>query len=344
MAEAETIQLSKFDIDEYLRDGDATVAACTDAKAVADEIHEQGYDNIFLLGIGGTYDELEMVRYFMNKYSEVEVHLINAAEFNVLGSNRLKKNSLVVTASASGDTKEIVRAVDTIVNQGIRVIAFTRKETPLGKLATKVIAAPVATGRCDFTYLLFDAFALRLLNLRGDFDRYDDFIAQTKSIFHDLVDIRIKFEPRAEEIARQFAHEPYTIFIASGALWGENVLFSMCVLEEMQWIRTRAVTSAEFFHGTLELVEPGVPVILTKGEDECRELDNRVETFCRHYTDKFAVIDTAEYAIDGLDSEFRPLVSPMIAAATLHERLSKHYESETKHNLAYRRYYRQFSY
>ena len=75
-------------------------------------------------------------------------------------------------------------------------------------------------------------------------------MAQTKNLFQDLVDIRIKFEPKAEQIAKQFAEEPYTIFIASGALWGENVLFSMCVLEEMQWIRTRAVTSAEFFHGT----------------------------------------------------------------------------------------------
>lgn len=344
MAELEKVQLLNFDIDQYLKDGDATVAACAQAKVAADAINEQGYENIFLLGIGGTYDQLDMVRYFMNKYSEVEVHLVNAAELNALGHNRLKKNSVVVTASASGDTKEIVKAVENLTAEGIRVVAFTREETPLGKLASTVVSAPVTTGRCEFTYLLFDAFALRLLNLRGDFDRYDDFIDQTKNVFRDLVDIRVKFEPKAEQIAKDFAEEPYTIFIASGALWGENVLFSMCVLEEMQWIRTRAVTSPEFFHGTLELVEPGVPVILTKGEDECRELDNRVEAFCRQYTDKFAVIDTAEYAISGLDGEFRPLVSPMIAATTLHERLSKHYERITKHNLAYRRYYRQFTY
>ena len=227
MAELEKVQLLNFDIDQYLKDGDATVAACAQAKAVADEIHEQGYENIFLLGIGGTYDELDMVRYFMKKYSEVEVHLVNAAELNVMGDNRLKKDSVVVTASASGDTKEIVKAVENITAQGIRVVAFTREDTPLGKLATTVISAPVATGRCDFTYLLFQAFALRLLNLRGDFDRYDDYMAQTKNLFQDLVDIRIKFEPKAEQIAKQFAEEPYTIFIASGALWGENVLFSM---------------------------------------------------------------------------------------------------------------------
>lgn len=344
MTETENIQLIKFDIDEYLRDGDATIAKRAEVESVADQIHDQGYENIFLLGIGGTYDELDMVRYFMNKYSELEVHLINAAEFNVMGNNRLKPNSVVVTASASGDTKEIVQAVKTIVGQGIRVVAFTRSETPLGQLATTVIEAPVVTGRCDFTYMLFDVLALRLLNRRGEFDGYDRFLAQTTNIFHDLVDIRIKFEDKADAIAKAYAHEPYTIFVGSGALWGETVLFSMCILEEMQWVRTRAVTSAEFFHGTLELVEPGVPVVLLKGEDECRELDNRVEMFCERYTDKLTVIDTAEYAIDGLDDEFRPLISPIIATATMHERLSKHYECYTKHNLNYRRYYRQFTY
>lgn len=118
----------------------------------------------------------------------------------------------------------------------------------------------------------------------------------------------------------------------------------MCILEEMQWVRTRAVSSPDFFHGTLELVEPGVPVFLFKGEDECRALDNRVEKFCREHTDKLVVIDTAEYAIDGLDPKFRVLVSPMILTALTTERLSRHYETYTRHNLQYRRYYRQFDY
>ncbi len=37
-------------------------------------------------------------------------------------------------------------------------------------------------------------------------------------------------------------------------------------LEEMQWKRTRPVSSAEFFHGALELLEKDVPLILVKGE------------------------------------------------------------------------------
>ena len=56
------------------------------------------------------------------------------------------------------------------------------------------------------------------------------------------------------------------------------------------------------------------------------------------------VVDTAEYAIDGLDPEFRFIVSPMILTALVTERLASYYETYTKHNLAYRRYYRQFEY
>ena len=52
-----------------------------------------------------------------------------------------------------------------------------------------------------------------------------------------------------------------------------------------------------------------------KGEDECRKLDNRVEAFAKRFTDNLVVVDTAEYAIDGLDPEFRFIVSPMILTA-----------------------------
>lgn len=95
-----------------------------------------------------------------------------------------------------------------------------------------------------------------------------------------MLDIRKRFEPRAEELARKYALTDYTMFIGSGALWGETILYSMCLLEEMQRKRIRHITSHDFFHGTLELLEPGVPVFLFMGEDECRALDERDALIC----------------------------------------------------------------
>ncbi|MDB1837964.1 SIS domain-containing protein, partial [Collinsella aerofaciens] len=117
--------------------------------------------------------------------------------------------------------------------------------------------------------------------------------------------------------------------------------------EEMQWKRTRYITSADFFHGTLELVEPGVPVFLFMGEDENRKLDERVRAFLTRGvtgdTD-INIIDTAEFAIPGLDDEFRVIVSPWILTVLVTDRLARYYETVTKHNLKYRRYYHQFDY
>ena len=56
------------------------------------------------------------------------------------------------------------------------------------------------------------------------------------------------------------------------------------------------------------------------------------------------IIDTAEFAIPGLDDEFRVIVSPWILTVLVTDRLARYYETVTKHNLKYRRYYHQFDY
>lgn len=342
--EKEKVLLPKFDTAQYLKDGKRVYEMREEVERVADAVHKKGYKNIFLLGIGGTWAELAPIKYVMDKYTDADVFLVNAAEINTFPPKKLTQESVVITASASGDTKEIVEAVDWITRDGISVVAFTKPETPLGKLAQTVINANVTTGQCEYSYLLFDLLALRLLFNRGEFPKYERFADQMKNIFKNLVEIREQFDAKAEAIAREYYNEPYNIWVGSGALWGETYLFSMCILEEMQWVRTKSVTSPEFFHGTLELVEKGVPVFLLKGEDEFRKLDNRVENFARQITDKLVVVDTAEYALDGVDNEFRFIVSPMIATSLLTERLASYYETYTKHNLNYRRYYRQFDY
>ena len=137
------------------------------------------------------------------------------------------------------------------------------------------------------------------------------------------------------------------IITGAGNVWPEAFYYGMCILEEMQWIRTRPVHASDFFHGTLELLEPGVPVFLFMGEDECRALDERVRAFLTSGVtgdEDYVIIDTAEYAIPGLDDDFRVIVSPWILSVLTTDRLSRNYELVTKHNLKYRRYYHQFDY
>lgn len=345
MAEVtEKVGLIKFDEAGYLKEGTAVYAQRKEVENVADELAKEGYSNIFLLGMGGTEFELEQFVYFIKRLSKASVYAANAADINIVHPNELTKDSLVITASASGDTVEIVKAAKWMKEEGIRVVAFTKHEGNLGKIASHVIERNAVTGQCEYSYLLEAFLIYRLLYHRGEFPNYDRFADQLKDTFKNLVGIRKCFEDKADDFAKQLYDKPLTIFTGSGPLWGETLLFSMCILEEMQWRRIRPVTSSQFFHGTLELVQSDVPVFIIKGEDEYRAEDQRVEDFCLKINAPHVVFDTKEFAFDGLDPEFRVLVSPWIATALLTERLAVHYEVYTKHNLQYRRYYRQFAY
>ena len=353
MSETEKVEIMHFDQEGYLKEGAELVEIGDRMEAIADKVANEGYDAIFLLGVGGTWDEFMQLEYLMKKYGDknLEVYLIHAAEFNVAGHKRMTNRSVTVTSSESGTTPEIIEAIGKIKGIGARVIAMADPESKIGQAVGVENCVKMASdhggGGCEGSYYLADRFGLKILERRGSFPRYKEFVEQTTNIWADLVDARKKFEPQAEEIAKKYALAPYTMFIGSGALWGETILFAMCILEEMQWKHTRYISSADFFHGTLELVEPGVPVILFKGEDEYRKLDNRVEAFLksgRTADQDVVVVDTAEYATPGLDEEFRPIVSVWILTSLITDRLSAHYEMVTKHNLNYRRYYHQFDY
>jgi fructoselysine-6-phosphate deglycase len=98
---------------------------------------------------------------------------------------------------------------------------------------------------------------------------------------------------------------------------------------------------AEFFHGTLELLEKEVPLFLVKGEKWGAGADER---FAEKITDHLVVIDPRDYPLNGIDDAFRWIMAPCVVSTLLVDRLAAHFEHHTGHDLNIRRYYRQFDY
>jgi fructoselysine-6-phosphate deglycase len=178
---------------------------------------------------------------------------------------------------------------------------------------------------------------------RGEFEGFPEWAENMRALPAALVAAKRAFEPDAERIADAIKDEKYLIVSGAGATWPEAFYYGMCILEEMQWIRTRPVHASDFFHGTLELVEKDVGILLLKGEDEYRPLVERVEAFARRYTENLTVIDTVTSALPGIATSIRPLSSPIVLA-TLLERVSAHLEVKRAHPLTTRRYYKRVEY
>lgn len=333
----------KFDEAKYLKLSEETVAQRAVIESAADAVSEQGFENIFFISSGGSAAIMIPYERTIKRLSTIPVFLELAGEVILEGNKQLGKNSLVITASKSGDTKETVAAAEYCKEKGCTIVAFVGiMKSKLAQLADYAIHDH--SPEVEHTYMNMNYFIFRLLHNHGDFDSYPKFADQQAKLPAGLLAAKEKFDPRAREIAKNHAKDDYQIWVGGGSIWGDVYLFSMCVLEEMQWIRTKSVSSAEFFHGTLELVEEDVPVFLVKGEDDTRPLDERVERFIGDYTNRGVIIDTADYALPGIDDEFRPYFSPAIAEAILTERLAVQFEQRTGHSLDFRRYYRQFDY
>jgi fructoselysine-6-phosphate deglycase len=261
------------------------------------------------------------------------------------GHHALGRDSIVVIPSVSGTTSESVATLEICKEKGAVVITLVgHADTPLGQLADHAFVNFVEDDTSSESFYLQSLLiALSVMAHRGEFPGYDETVAELSTLPKHLVAAKALFEPEAQRIAKAFAKEPYHIITAAGGGWAEAWYYGMCILEEMQWIRTRPVHAADFFHGTLELIEPGVSVMILKSEDTYRALTERVEIFAGRYTDKVTVLDTAAFEMPGVSKETRALISPVILATIL-ERLSAHLEVVRNHPLTTRRYYKKVVY
>lgn len=336
--------LLKFNEAEYKESAKAIRSARKLAEDAADKVCEEGFSNIFFTAVGGSLSPMFAIAEFAKELTSLPIYVEQAAELLTCGNQRLNKNSVVITLSKSGDTKESVAIANYCKEQGIRVICCTGNEnSPLAKASTYQVPMKHKNG-VEYEYMLLYWLFFRILHKKGDFENYEAFADGLSKLPENLMKVKEQFDPKAEKIAKEHFDAPIQYWIAGNEMWGEAYLFSMCILEEMQWIKTKSVTSAEFFHGTLELIEPGISVFMIKGEGKGRILDERAQKFLEAHTDKLVVIDTAEYALDDMPKEFRWIVAPLVCSTCLVDRLAAHLESYTGHNLDYRRYYRQFDY
>jgi fructoselysine-6-phosphate deglycase len=334
-----------FDQERFIRIQSGALAQAAGIHDVISKALADGAQNLILAGSGGAGILMWPAARLLQTQSTFPVSVEMPAELVVSGSVRLGPRSIVVIPSLSGTTPESVAALEYCQERGAIVITLVgHADTPLGQRADHAFVnfAEDDTS-CESFYLQSLLLALSVLDARGEWDGRDAVLAELATLPELLVAVKEWFEPRAEVLAKTIAADDFHIITGAGPAWPEAFYYGMCILEEMQWIRTRPVHASDFFHGTLELLEPDVSVLLLKGEGPTRLLGDRVEAFARQYSDRTEVLDAAECPLPGVSTAARELLSPVLLATVL-ERVSAHLEVIRDHPLTTRRYYKRVSY
>lgn len=324
--------------------GDA-LAMRADIEKAVDEIVEQGFSNLFFIGVGGTYAHALPIKLWLDSETDIESHVEIAAEFMSVRNRRFNKDSVCIFSTRSGNTKEILQAAKFCQDAGARTFVYvSNPDTPIYEHADYIVQSFAEDDHLgEAIYLFMYLFLARLLHRVGELDDYEGFMKQLEAIAPYLVRGKEQYDSVAEAFAKKYKDYTYHMVAGAGMVWGEAYDYAMCILEEMQWIHAKSIHSAEFFHGTLELVEEDTSILVLNGVDETRHLTERLLKFADHITKNVTVFDTQDVDLPFEEFKWKKLMSPMVVYSLL-ERLSRHLEHERNHPLTTRRYYRQFDY
>jgi fructoselysine-6-phosphate deglycase len=334
-----------FDADRYLAIQAGAAQVARDLGPVVADRLAAGCDNVIFAGTGGAGILMEPAAGLIAARSRLAARVIRPAELMTVGSALLGPSSLVVVPSRSGTTRESIEVIKCAQAAGAFVLGLVANaRTPVAEAVDRVFVnfAEDDTSSESF-YIQSLGLALSVLAYRGEWREAQDVLADLSALPDALLAVKSTAEARAEYIAQVIAAFPYHIITGAGTTWPEAYYYGMCILEEMQWIKTRPVHAADFFHGTLELVDADASVVLLTNEDPTRPLLDRVEAFARRYTEHVLVLDPVAFATPKLSATTRALISPVILACAL-ERVDAYLEHIRQHPLTTRRYYNRVDY
>lgn len=332
----------KFNEQQQINDIKGALALRPEVEKVIDDIWEKGFDNIFYLGIGGTYASAMQAETYIKGKSKLPVYVQHAAEYYTTGNKRLTNKSLVILSSVTGTTQEVVAAVDEMKKVGAILVGFIdAAQSPLAEKCDYVITYP----NPGTEQIKFFMAADYLMKKNGEFADYDAYYAELEQYLpQGLVEAEKQADAFGLEFAEKHRHDAMHYFIAAGNQWGACYSYAMCYWEEQSWLRSKSIHASEFLHGTLEIVDETTAVTVFLGEDEQRSLSERVKNLLPRICGNYTFIDTKDYPVPGISEKYRGRILSFLLMHAITQRIDAHVEQLNCHPLDIRRYYRQFDY
>ena len=238
-----------------------------DVSLTAEQLEQ--YNKIYVVACGTAYNAGLVGKYAIEKLARVPVEVDVASEFRYRDPI-VDENTLVVVVSQSGETADTLAAVREAHDKGARVIGICNVVgSSIPREADDVIyihAGPeiaVAStkayiGMITVFYMLAIYFA-RKKDLLAD-EESKQLIKDMKALPDQIAGIIDNSEDKIEDLAAEYAQNDNAFFIGrsvDNAVVQEGAL----KLKEISYIHAESYPAGELKHGTLALVEEGVPVI-----------------------------------------------------------------------------------
>lgn len=252
-----------------------------EARQLGAWLRAQGIARVFFVGCGGSYALLYSGEYLFNCLTRVPAQALTAYEFTGRASPAVDENALVVLASYSGDTEDVVAAQRFARKRGATTVAFTRTlNNTMAREATHAIAYE-SIALYAAPMLLVYLLALEWARLDGS-TVATDALAALDSLPAVLGEVYRATEAPARAHAERLRTATVFYVLAAGSLYGLGYKFALTVFMENIRVHGSIIHSAEFRHGPNEMLNRDTaPMVFLIADDEQHEIGERVLTFVR---------------------------------------------------------------
>jgi fructoselysine-6-P-deglycase FrlB-like protein len=310
-------------------------------EALAAHVVADGLKNVFLTGSGGGLLTHTPVQYILERgTARFPTFAYSANELIYRNPAALGPGTLVLIASNTGATPEVVEAATFARAAGATIVSYTRlADSLLAQASDTAFTYGDDEGVGDPKQTAEALTVLAILRETGDLApaAYDAHVRALEALPDALLHAVAQSEDLNHRIAEALKDEPIIYVLGSGPNVGVAYCLAMCYLQEMQWKHAAHFDAAEFLHGAMEVVTDDTAVILYMGEEATRPIDERAKRFLDSYTKNAWYVDARDLALPGIETALRPFVSTY-ALFALQSRLAEHFEAVRGHDLKNRRY------
>ncbi len=238
--------------------------------AISQQLSPREFSYALVAARGTSDNAARYGQYILGAINHLSVALAAPSLFTRYHSPPHLEGSLVIGISQSGQSPDIVSVIEEGRRQGAPTIAITNDlESPLAQAAEFKIGLGVGKERsvaATKTYTAqLTALALLALSLKGSPIMLDPLRAVPEALSQAL-----NSEPEAQAAAKYLAASDHTVFIGRGFNYSTAWEISL-KCKELANIQAEALSSADFLHGPIAMVDEGFPVNLISIGDTFRE-------------------------------------------------------------------------
>lgn len=305
----------------------------------------RSFKNIFIVACGSAMHAGMVGKYVIEKLARVSVTVDIASEFRYRDP-LLDKNDLVIIISQSGETADSKAVLSLVKDAGAKTLAIVNvKGSSIAREADMVIythAGPEIAVASTKAYMVQLA-VMYLLAFEMAYAKGKISEAKCKQLTSELVSMPEVIEQTIEKVLDECQYISTKLISTDSLLYiGRGLDYALSMegslkLKEISYIHSESYAAGELKHGTISLIEEGMPVIAVATQNTLLEktVSNIKEVKARGAMTIVICDEHADIDRDAADYLVRiPQLSEMLMpmAATVPMQLLAYYTSVNKGN------------